>query len=134
MNPLYRLSTVLLLSLPFSVAQANTNGHNTHNCDRPAFSEFQPATNKYLQSFNEFSLTASANTTPASIAITVTAAGEVKYHFSAKNLQITPQQNGRLAIKGKLDKAVEQGFARLSITAHSKPNCEKTEGYLIRIH
>ncbi len=133
MSNLIRVTVALLLSVSGNAAYAYGSSQSSHHCDKPVFSEFQPATNKYLQSFTEFSLVASSNTTLTSVVINVSA-GETKYHFTPKELQIAQQPSGRLEIKGKLDRPIEHGFARLSITAHSKPGCEKTEGYLVRIH
>lgn len=133
MTTLFRIAAATLLSLSANAAQAYGGSQSSHHCDKPVFSEFQPAANKYLQSFTEFSLNASANTTLTSVVINVSA-GETKYHFTAKELQITQQPSGRLEIKGKVARPIEHGFARLSITAHSKPGCETTDGYLIRIH
>jgi len=132
MTTLFRITTAAILSLSANAAHAYGSDQSSHHCEKPMFSEFQPAPNKYLQSFSEFSLVASANTAPTSIVINVSA-GETKYHFTSKELQITPQKSGRLEIKGKMDRPIEHGFIRLSVTAHSKPTCEKTEGYLIRI-
>ena len=60
--------------------------------------------------------------------------GDNKYEFTAKELQITPLRTGQLEIRGKLNKPVENGFARISVTAHSKPGCERTDGVLIRVY
>ncbi len=133
MTNLLKIAVGSLLCLSVNAAHAYGSSSSSAHCDKPVFSEFQPATNKYLQSFTEFSLTASANTTLTSIVIHVNA-GETKYQYTSKELQITQQPSGRLEIKGKLDRPIEGGFARLSVTAHSKPGCEKTDGYLIRIH
>ncbi|NOV30413.1 hypothetical protein [Methylomonas sp. ZR1] len=133
MITLLKIAAATLLSLSGTAAHAYGSSQSSQHCDKPVFSEFQPATNKYLQSFSEFSLMASANTTLTSVVVNVSA-GETKYHFTPKQLQITQQPSGRLEIKGKVDRPIESGFARLSVTAHSKPGCEKTDGYLIRIH
>jgi|APLak6261667961_1056064.scaffolds.fasta_scaffold21664_2 uncharacterized alpha/beta hydrolase family protein len=132
MTPLYRISAAILLSLSANAVYAYGSGQSSSSCDKPVFSEFQPATNKYTQSLSEFSFVTSSNTTPASINVNVSA-GANKYHFSSKELQITPQKNGHLEVKGKLDRPIEHGFVRISITAHIKPGCDKTDGYLVRI-
>lgn len=133
MSTFLRIAISSLLMLSTDAALAYGSGQSSQHCDKPAFSEFQPATNKYLQSFTEFSLVASSHTTPASIEVNVSA-GDLKYHFSAKELQIAQQPSGRILVSGKLPRPIEKGFARVSITAHSKPGCEKTDGYLVRIH
>lgn len=121
-----------VLSLQAGAVYAYGSSSSSSSCDKPSFSEFQPAANKYLQSFREFSFVASSNTTPSSIIVNISA-GPLKEHFDAKQLQITPQNSGRLVVKGKLSRPFQHGFARISVTAHSKPGCEKTDGQLIRV-
>ncbi len=132
MTILFRIATATLLTLSMNTAYPYGTGPSSSHCDKPVFSEFQPAANKYLQSFNEFSFVASSNTTPTSIEVNISA-GQTKYHLTHKDLEITLQKSGRLAVTDKLHRPIEHGFVRLSITAHSKPGCEKTDGYLIRI-
>lgn len=133
MTTRYTIVAAILFSLSANVVHAYGSNQSSSHCDKPIFSEFQPATNKYTQSFSEFSLLASSNTSPTSISVNVSA-GDIKYHFTAKELQIKPSKNGHLEVKGKLVRPIEHGFARVSVTAHSKPGCDKTDGYLVRIH
>ena len=129
----YKIVAAMALSLSLSSAYAYNGSGSSHSCDRPIFSEFQPAPNKYNQSFSEFSFVASSNTTPTSINVEVSMGGP-KIHFSPKELIITTRATGQFEVRGRLDRAVERGFARVSVVAHSKPNCEKTDGFLVRIH
>lgn len=126
--------STLLLSLiatgAFAYGDSQSSGHH---CEKPTFSEFQPAPNVYLQSFKEFSIVASSNTVPTSISVNLSA-GQAKFHFSAKELEINQMKNGKYAISGKLERAIEHGFIRVSITGHHKPGCDKTEGYLVRVN
>lgn len=132
MKPHYLISAVLLLNLNIDTASAYGSASSSSSCHKPSFSEFTPAANKYLQSFREFSFVASSNTAPTSVEVNIST-GQVKHHFSAKELQITARKSGQLEVSGKLDRPFQHGFARISITAHSKPGCEKTDGYLIRV-
>jgi hypothetical protein len=127
------LGSILLFSLAANTAFAYGSGSSSSHCERPLFTAFQPAPNKYTQSFNEFSIIASANTTPSSVVVHVSV-GENKFEFTAKDLTIVPLKNGHLEIKGKMNRPVENGFARISVTAHSKPGCERTDGVLLRIY
>ena len=129
----YKIIMAILLSFGVETAQAYGSGASSHSCEKPSYSKFQPAVSKYLQSFSEFSFEASANTSPTSIVVTI-GSGENQLHFDHKELEITQLSTGHYAVKGKLDKPLEGGFARLNVTAHSKPGCEKTDGILIRIH
>ncbi|MCK9607292.1 MAG: hypothetical protein M0R33_12695 [Methylomonas sp.] len=128
----YVTLVAVILSLQVGSVYAYGSSSSSSSCDKPSYSDFKPSANKYLQTFREFSFVASSNTTASSIEVNISA-GELKEHFSAKELQITPQKSGRLEVKGKLDKPFQHGFARISVTAHSKPGCEKTDGYLIRV-
>lgn len=132
MTLIRRIAVVGIMTLSANSAYAYNKSAGSSHCDKPIFTDFQPAPNKYLQSFNEFSVLASANTTAASIEATVSS-GSNKYHFTHKELKIEPQKSGRFEVSGKLPRPLEHGFARVSFTAHSKPGCEHTEGYLLRI-
>lgn len=126
------LGTVVLLLAGMQSANAYNSGQSSGHCDKPVFSEFQPATNKYTQSLSEFSMLASANTVPSSIHVKIHF-GEREINFGPHDLEINVQKSGRLEISGKLDRPIEHGFARISVTGHSKPSCEKTDGILVRI-
>lgn len=122
----------ILLSLPLNSAYAYGSGPSSTSCVKPSFSDFKPAANKYLQDFRAFSFSASSNTALNSIEVNFSA-GPIKEHFSAKQLEITPEANGRITVKGKLNQPFQHGFARISVTAHSKPGCIKTDGFLIKV-
>lgn len=130
----FRIAISLTLIFVFEVPQVYAYGssQSSSHCDKPVFSEFQPSANKYLQSLNEFSFLSSSNTNANSLEVTVSA-GPIKYHLTHNDLDINVQKSGRLEVSGKLPRPLEKGFARISITAHSKPGCEKTDGYLVRI-
>lgn len=132
MKPYYLMAVTLFVAMHIDHAYAYGSGSSSNSCHKPQFSEFQPAANKYLQSLREFSFVASSNTVASSIEVNVSI-GQTKQHFSAKELEITPRRSGQLEVSGKLDRPFQHGFARISVTAHSKPGCEHTEGYLIRV-
>lgn len=130
--PLLRTIAASLLLLSAQSAHAYNSSSSSSHCDKPIFSDFQPAANKYLQSFNEFSFIASANTTPTSLEASISS-GQNKYHFGHKELKIEMMKSGRYEVTGRLPRPLGHGFIRLSFTAHSKPGCNSTEGYLLRI-
>ena len=132
MKPYYLISFALLTWVNIDTAYAYGSSSGSSSCHKPVFTEFKPAANKYLQSFREFSFVASSNTAPTSIEVNISA-GRVKHHFNAKELEITPRKSGQLEVNGKLNRPFQHGFARISVTAHSKPGCKKTDGYLIRV-
>ncbi|MGY6275684.1 hypothetical protein [Methylomonas sp. MgM2] len=126
------LSAILLLFANVDAVYAYGSSSSSNTCHKPTFSEFQPAANKYLQSFRAFSFVASSNTTASSIEVTVST-GKIKHHFTAKELEITPRRSGQLEVKGKLNRDFQHGFVRISASAHSKPDCKNSDGYLIRV-
>ena len=132
MKPYQLIASTLLLCMNIGTAHAYGSSSSSSTCHKPTFSEFQPAANKYLQSFRTFSFVASSNTTASSIEVNISA-GKIKHHFTAKELEITTRRSGQLEVKGKLDREFQHGFARINITAHSKPGCDNTDGYLIRV-
>ena len=132
MKTFYITITAVLLCLQFDAAFAYGSSSSSSSCKKPSFSEFKPSANKYLQSFREFSFTASSDTSPSSIEVDISA-GSTKEHFTSKQLAITPQASGRLDVKGKLNKPFQHGFARISVKAHSKPGCDHSDGVLIRV-
>lgn len=132
MKHLLKTAAALILCLSVNTAYAYGGSSSSSSCEKPSFSEFQPSANKYLQNLREFSFVSSSNTTPSSIEVNVSA-GQYKEHITAKQLEITPQPSGRLEVKGKLNQPFQHGFARISVTAHSKPGCDKTDGFLVRV-
>lgn len=132
MKPYYLIHVMLLLCLNADTVFAYGSSSSSSSCHKPRFSKFTPAANQELQSFSEFSFVASSNTVAASIEVNISAGG-IKHHFSAKELEIIPKNSGQLEIKGKLDTPYEQGFARISVSAHSKPECKQTDGYLVKV-
>jgi len=133
MKPQYLLlSAALMLLTGVDTALAYGSSSSASSCHKPVFSEFQPAPNKYIQSFREFSFIASSNTVHTSLQVTVSA-GQNKEHFSAKQLEVTQKKSGQFEVEGKIDRPFQHGFVRVSVTAHSKPGCEQTEGYLLRV-
>jgi hypothetical protein len=133
MTPRIYTAVALLLGFGWSTAQAYNSNQSSHSCDKPMYFDYQPSPSKYNQSFSEFSFVASSNTNPHSINVEISVGGG-KILFTPQDLIITNRANGQFEVHGKLDRAMEHGFARINITSHSKPNCEKTDGFLVRVH
>jgi hypothetical protein len=125
---------VLLLGLCLfsEFASAYGSGGSAKACEKPQFSKFQPPPDTSVQTFSEFSFTASPHTSPASIEVSISAGG-IKYAFKSKDLQISTQQAGSIHVVGRLSKPLREGFARLNVTAASNSGCSVTEGYLIKL-
>jgi hypothetical protein len=71
MKSLYLTSVAIMLCLQAHNVYAYGSSSSSSSCDKPSFSEFQPAPNKYLQTFREFSFITSANTAPSSVEVSI---------------------------------------------------------------
>jgi hypothetical protein len=93
-------------------------------CNKPTFSEFAPANNAEVTAKSAFSFTASGNTNPESIIVTV------------KNqpvaVTVTPKNQG-FQVAGTLPDTLKGSFARISITADGPNQCKGSDGWLVKI-
>jgi hypothetical protein len=99
-------------------------------CSNVTFSEFKPRqfsqvnNNTEVAPKSEFSFLASKETVPKSI--TVTIKGETV------PITVTPQYNG-YRVTGKLPATVKGTFARIEITAKGPNQCERGDGWLLKV-
>lgn len=131
MNTLLQIGLILGSSLFLNNAFAYGGG-SSKTCEKPSFSQFQPAPDAAVASFGDFSFSASPNTSAPSLTVSISA-GNVKHAFTAKDLQITELKSGALQIKGHIPNPIREGFVRLNIAAKSKRGCDKADGYLIKL-
>jgi len=135
MNVFLPFAVAILWGVSAQSALAYGNSGSGTGCHKPTFSSFQPAVNKYTQAFREFSFVTSSNVAPTSIEVSISA-GSGKYHFTAKDLEITQQKNGQYEVKGKTDRVLEHGFVRIDVNAHTvgHASCHGSGGVLVRIY
>ncbi|MGQ0694670.1 MAG: hypothetical protein ACT4OL_03730 [Nitrospiraceae bacterium] len=111
---------------------AGSSGSSTSSdpCSNVTFSEFKPRqfsqvnNNTEVAPKSEFSFLASKETVPKSI--TVTIKGETV------PITVTPQYNG-FQVTGKLPATVKGTFARVDIRAKGPNQCERGDGWLLKV-
>jgi hypothetical protein len=118
--------TLLILTLIMVTNNAWSYGSSSSQkaCDKPKFSDFSPVNNAQVAVSSAFSFTASANTNPDSIIVTI------------KNMPVavtvTPK-NQHFLVAGTLPDALKGDFARINITATSPTQCKGSDGWLVKI-
>jgi hypothetical protein len=118
---------ILLFSFVVFVNNVAAYGSSSSKkaCKKPKFSEFSPPHLSSVGPESEFSFTASGDTLPNSIKVTVKKM-PVDVEISEKNSQFL--------IKGKLPAELQNAHARISIQASSKKKCRGTDGWLLKIN
>ncbi len=124
LNYFYML--VLILMSFNSWAYGGGSSSSTKACAKPKFSEFVPIENAEVASGSNFSFTASANTYPESIKVSIKGL--------PSTIKVTPQNAGNsLKISGKLPDSLKGTYARIAIDASAQNNCNGSGGWLIKI-
>ncbi len=94
-------------------------------CDKPKFSNFVPAENAQVAAGSAFSFTASKNTYPTTIQVSV------KGQPAA--IKTNKKSDGSFSVSGKLPASAKGGFARIAITADAQSNCKGAGGWLVKV-
>jgi hypothetical protein len=94
-------------------------------CDKPKFTDFTPAENAQVAAGSEFSFTASKNTYPTTIKVTVKG--------QAADTKVDKKSDGTFAVSGKLPATAKGGFARIAIAADAQSNCKGAGGWLVKV-
>lgn len=97
----------------------------TKACDKPKFSNFSPAENAQVAAGSDFSFTASKNTYPNTIKVTV----------KGQEARVTSNKkaDGTFAVSGKIPESAKGDFARIAITADAQSNCKGSGGWLVKV-
>lgn len=116
-----------LVFLAFGITASNVwsfgeGGGYSAKCNEPKFKNIKPQ--KIITPGGEFSFTASENTEPASIKVTIKGqkiALDVKEHYG-------------IQVKGNMPPELTEGYALIKITAYSNPvSCDKEQAWLVKI-
>ncbi|NOT13404.1 MAG: hypothetical protein HOP23_16515 [Methylococcaceae bacterium] len=94
-------------------------------CAKPKFTNFVPAENAEAKASSAFSFTASKNTYPNSIKVTV--------KDLPANVKVTPKNDGSFDVNGTLPASLKGPYARIAITADALSNCNGAGGWLVKI-
>jgi hypothetical protein len=123
----YNCLWVIALMIVTNTAWAYGGGSSSSKaCDKPKFTNFVPAENAEAKAGSAFSFTASKNTYPTTIKVTVKEQAVV--------IKSAPKNDGTFAVSGKIPASIKAGaFARIAINADAQSNCKGTGGWLVKI-
>lgn len=121
----YLLTITLMLVAGNAFGYGGGGSSSTKACEKPKFTGFNPAENSEVAPGSAFSFTASKNTYPNTIQVTVKG--------KAASIQAAPKNDGTFAVNGKLPGDVKGTFARITIAADAQGNCKGTGGWLVKI-
>ena len=116
---------VVLLMLVASNSWAYGSSSSSKSCVKPKFSNFIPTENSEVAQGSQFSFSASPNTDPNSIKVTVKGLS-INSKVEAKNA-------GNLLVLGTLPASLTDTYARVSIDANTVSKCNGGGGWLIKI-
>lgn len=121
----YNCLWFFLLMMFTSTSWAYGSSSSSKACAKPEFTDFVPAENTQVAVGSSFSFTASANTYPNTIKVTV------KGLPSAVN--VSPKSQGGFQVNGTLPASLKGVYARIAITADGQNNCKGDGGWLLKI-
>ncbi|MEQ1739998.1 MAG: hypothetical protein ABL884_08825 [Methyloglobulus sp.] len=98
---------------------------SSKSCEKPKFTDFMPAENAEVTAGSSFSFTASKNTFPTTIKVTVKEQAAV--------IKIDKKNDGTFNVNGNLPATVKGSYARIAITADAQSNCKGAGGWLVKI-
>lgn len=121
----YNCFWVLVLMLVSSTSWAYGGSSSSKACAKPKFTDFVPAENTEVAAGSSFSFTASANTYPNSIKVTVKGL--------PATINVTPKNAGNFEVSGTLPASLKGTYARIAINADAPSNCNGDGGWLVKI-
>ena len=123
----YNYFSIFVLMLVTSTTWAYGGGgsSSTKACAKPKFTDFVPAENAEVAAGSNFSFTASANTYPSSIKVTIKAL--------PATIKVTPKTVGTFEVSGSLPTSLKGTYARIAIEADAQSKCNGGGGWLVKI-
>ena len=120
------LALALMLVTSTSWAYGGGSSSSSKACAKPKFTDFVPAENAEVTAGSSFSFTASANTHPDSIKVTVKGL--------PASIKVTPKNAGNsFEVSGTLPASLKGTYARIAIEADAQSNCDGGGGWLVKI-
>ncbi len=123
----YNCFSIFVLMLVTSTTWAYGGGgsSSTKACVKPKFTDFVPAENAEVAAGSNFSFTASANTYPSSIKVTIKGL--------PATIKVTPKTVGTFEVSGSLPTSLKGTYARIAIEADAQSKCNGGGGWLVKI-
>lgn len=122
-NTFWILALMLVANTGWAYGGGGSGG--TKSCEKPKFTDFVPAENAQVAAGSAFSFTASKNTYPETIKVSV--------KEQSATIKADKKNDGTIAVTGKLPASVKGGYARITITADAQSNCKGTGGWLVKV-
>jgi hypothetical protein len=116
---------VLLMFSSTVWAYGGGGSSSSKACAKPKFTNFVPAENGLAKAGSSFSFTASKNTYPSTIKVTV--------KDQAAAVKVTPKSDGSFDVTGMLPTSLKGPYARIAITADALSNCNGAGGWLVKM-
>ena len=116
---------VLMLVTSTTWAYGGGGSSSTKACAKPKFTDFVPAENAEVAAGSNFSFTASANTYPSSIKVTIKGL--------PATIKVTPKTVGTFEVSGSLPRSLKGTYARIAIEADAQSKCNGGGGWLVKI-
>jgi hypothetical protein len=116
---------IFILMMLSSAAWAYGSSSSSKSCTKPKFTDFTPAENAEIAAGSGFSFTASANTYPNTIKVTIKGL--------PATLKVTPENEGGFQVSGTIPASLKGDYARIAITADGPNNCKGDGGWLVKI-
>jgi hypothetical protein len=116
---------VLMLVTSTTWAYGGGGSSSTKACAKPKFTDFVPAENAEVAAGSNFSFTASANTYPTSIKVTIKGL--------PATIKVTPKTVGTFEVSGSLPTSLKGTYARIAIEADAQSKCNGGGGWLVKI-
>jgi len=123
----YNCFWIFILMLMTSNAWAyGGSSSSSKACAKPKFTDFIPIEKAEVAAGSDFSFTASANTYPESIKVTV--------KELPVDIKVSPKNAGSsFEVSGKLPESLKDTYARIAIDADAQNNCNGSGGWLVKI-
>jgi hypothetical protein len=116
---------VLMLVTSTTWAYGGGGSSSTKACAKPKFTDFVPTENAEVAAGSNFSFTASANTYPTSIKVTIKGLPAI--------IKVTPKTVGTFEVSGSLPTSLKGTYARIAIEADAQSKCNGGGGWLVKI-
>ena len=123
MKSLALIGTLVLMTAA-SNCWAYGSSSSTKSCDKPRFSDFNPAEKSEVPAQSAFSFSASGVSDPNSIKVTV--------KNQPAEVAIA-DKGGTYQVSGNLPEGLTGTYARIAISADGRNRCKGTGGWLIKI-
>lgn len=121
-NNLWILALMIVANTSWAYGGGSSS---TKACDKPKFTEYVPAENAQVAAGSAFSFTASKNTYPSTIKVSV--------KDQAVAVTTDKKNDGTFSVNGKLPASVKGTYARIAISADAQSNCKGSGGWLVKV-